>query len=272
MRLVLAAPLHTPLGFAWAPPRARRPLCVRDDLDEGLTPPGFDRSAFTFGTVEPHDLPAVIDVLMDGFYKDILTLAKDEFSEEEMEKLRPALSVFNDGFMKLTRAFLSFETTRRLLPRLPQGGLQRGSKKDALMLALQEKQSGSIVAVAELSQQPCDGKVPGDLRLPMLPWARDQQAPLVAYICNLAVLKQYRGKGLGTSLLRALEGVASRRWGFNEVYLHAATKEDRLLGMYEKQGYSQLPELDQPGWVLAFSGREATRFHRKPLPPTSSAN
>ena len=207
---------------------------------------------------------------MDGFYKDILTLAKDEFSEEEMEKLRPALSVFNDGFMKLTRAFLSFETTRRLLPRLPQGGLQRGSKKDALMLALQEKQSGSIVAVAALTAA-VRRQGSGRPRTSMLPWARDQQAPLVAYICNLAVLKQYRGKGLGTSLLRALEGVASRRWGFNEVYLHAATKEDRLLGMYETQGYSQLPELDQPGWVLAFSGREATRFHRKPLPPTSSA-
>ena len=266
MRLVLATPLQASLGFASAPPRARPPLCVRDDLDERLTPPGFDRTAFTFGTVEQRDLPAVINVLMDGFYKDRLTLAKDEFSEEEMEKLRPALSIFNDGFKKLTRAFLSFETNRRLLPRLPRGGLERGSQKDALMLALQDKQSGTIVAVAELSQQPCDGKVPGDLRLPSLPWARDRQAPLVAYICNLAVLKPWRGQGLGTSLLRALEGVASSRWGFNEVYLHAATKEDRLLGMYEHQGYTQLPELDQPDWVLAFSGREATRFHRKPLP------
>lgn len=65
-------------------PRARSAVCVYDDLDQ-LSLPSLDRSTFLIGTIEPNDLPNCVSVLMDGFYKDILTLAKDEFTEEEME-------------------------------------------------------------------------------------------------------------------------------------------------------------------------------------------
>ena len=133
MRLLAHA--AAPVDFARVVPRSPAPRCVRDDIDASLLPVGFNRTPFTFGTIEQADLPACIDVLMDGFYKDILTLAKDEFSEEELVKLRPALSIFNDSFMKLTRMLLSFETARRLSPRLSRrGGLELGAKNDALSL------------------------------------------------------------------------------------------------------------------------------------------
>lgn len=190
--------------------------------------------------------------------KDILTLARDEFSEEEMELMRPTLAQLNGIFSRLTRSVLLFEAGRRLARRLPLGGTERGDSPDgALMLALQHRDSGEIVAVAELSEQPRDGKVPGDIRLPSAPWA-----PRVAYVSNLAVLRAWRGRGLGTTLLDALETVAVR-WGFEEVYLHAATRQERLLSMYAKKGYEALPSFDQPRWVLAVAGREATRYHRK---------
>ena len=174
--------------------------------------------------------------------------------------MRPVLAFFNGAFSRLTRVVLFIEAARRLAWRLPRGGVGRGDSRDgALMLALQHRESGQIVGVAELLEQPRDGKVPGDLRLP---WATPPER--VAYICNLSVLRAWRGRGLGTTLLRSLENVAGR-WGFGEVYLHAATAQERLLGMYADQGYEQLPSFDQPGWVLALSGREATRYHRKPL-------
>ena len=67
-----------------APPRAGGIRCVRDELPAAYAP-DVDRGTFILGTPEPGDMPEVIDVLMDGFYKDVLTLAADEFSEEEME-------------------------------------------------------------------------------------------------------------------------------------------------------------------------------------------
>ena len=257
--------LHLQLGLGLSSssvaPRARPIVLVRDD---GPAFAEFDRSTFRFGTVEPDDFPECVSVLMDGFYKDILTLAKDEFSEEEMEAMRPVLSIFNGAFSRLTRTVLQFEGRRRLSRRMPVGGLERGDSPDgSMMLCLQHRDSGAIIAVGELSEQPKDGKVPGDLRLPLLPWQQKPQR--VAYICNLAVRNEWRGKGHGTTLLRSLEGVASTTWGFDEVYLHAATAKDRLLKMYAGQGYEALPSYDQPGWILSLAGREATRYHCKRL-------
>jgi ribosomal protein S18 acetylase RimI-like enzyme len=136
------------------------------------------------------------------------------------------------------------------------------------MLVLVERASDAIVGVAELSQQPRDGKVPGDVRPPRLPWTSAPEYPRVAYLSNLAVRTDYRSRGLGRSLIGAVESLA-RRWGFEEIYLHAATQQERLLAMYGALSYQQLPDFDQPPWVLAFSGREPTRYHCKALPPPS---
>ena len=257
------------ISSLWQPAHVTHPrvgpiVLVRDDVDTSICA-SLDRSAFRVGTVEPGDLPACVDVLMCGFYKDILTLARAEFTDEEMALMTPTLSVFNGAFERLSRTLLLLEARRRLAWRLPRGGVERGenSRDDALMIALQHRESGSIVAVAELSEQPKDGKVPGDVRLPTLPW--NSEPKRVSYICNLAVLKAWRGQGLGTTLLRSCENVAQQRWGFGEIYLHATTSQDELLGMYKRQGYEALPSFDQPGWVLAVAGREATRYHRKPL-------
>lgn len=271
MHLRAALPLHHAV-VPWTPrhqtPRARTPLLVREDVDESLFP-SIDSSKFRCGTIEDDDLEEVVEVLLDGFYKDILTLAASEFSEAELEVMRPALSVFNGFFKKLTRSVLLFETTKRIVLRLPRGGIERGeSVEGALMIALQERASGEIVAVADLSEQPRDGKVPGDFRFPrpwsrLTPWAT--RPSRVAYICNLAVLEKWRGQGLGTSLLRSCEKIARERWDFSEVYLHAATAKPKLLAMYGQQGYDALPDFDQPGWILALAGREQTRYHVKAL-------
>jgi len=249
------------LAVASVVPRAPPPVCVRDDARELRLP--LDQSVYLLGTPETRDVPACVDCLMDGFYKDMLTLAAGEFSEEEMEVLRPKLSLFNDAFMQLTRATLTWDANRRLATRLRSGGLQLGARSDALMLAVQERASGTIVGVVEVSQQPRDGKVPGDVRLPSLPWP-EERAPWVAYLSNLAVRKEWRGRGLGSTLITACEQVADR-WKFDEMYLHAATEQERLLRMYKGLAYEALPSYDQPAWVLAIAGREPTRYHRKTL-------
>lgn len=101
----------------------------------------------------------------------------------------------------------------------------------------------------------------GDVRPLHFPWSAP---PHVAYISNLAVDSSQRKRGVGSRLLRAAEAVSSG-WGFGEVYLHVALAEDRLLAFYQRQQYAPLPEMDAPPWVLAISGREATRYHVRKL-------
>ena len=109
------------LGLA-ARPRARcaAPCCVRDDVT--VSPEITLPSGLRVGTLEPDDLPHCIEVLLECFYKDTLTLAEAEFSEEEMEKLRPALQLVNGAFTNYNRVALTQTTRlrlgRRLLSRL----------------------------------------------------------------------------------------------------------------------------------------------------------
>ena len=167
MRLLV--PVVSLLHGSAPSPRASPIRCVRDDMSPTLAP-NVDRSAYIFGTVEPRDINSCIEVLMQGFYKDILTLAANEFSEEEMEVLRPTLTRFNGALKWLTRVLLTYEAGKRLGSTLPVGGFDRpATRGDGLMIAMQHRESGSIVGVVEISEQPCDGKVPGDVRLPWAP-------------------------------------------------------------------------------------------------------
>lgn len=61
---------------------------------------------------------------------------------------------------------------------------------------------------------------------------------------RMAVLKQYRGKGIGTALLQALEAVA-RKLRYDYLYLHA---QIQALPFYEQLGYqSQGTAFDEAG-------------------------
>ena len=94
-------------------------------------------------------------------------------------------------------------------------------------------------------------------------WAT--RAPTVPYVASLAIARDSRRKGLGRALVRACESIACREWGHDAMFLHCTTSNEQLLEMYRGFGYQQLPGDDQPGWVLALSGREATRYHTRPL-------
>mmetsp|Transcript_21146 Transcript_21146/g.66200 ORF Transcript_21146/g.66200 Transcript_21146/m.66200 type:complete len:220 (-) Transcript_21146:242-901(-) len=196
---------------------------------------------------------------MDGFYKDALTLAAAEFSDEEMELLRPPLTRVNGGLKAFTRLLLRLQAQARCGGRLKAPSADSPPPQGSLMLCAVE--GGSVVGVVEVSIEPRDGRVPGDVRPLHPPWAPRER---VAYVSNLAVVSALRGKGLGRRLLRAAEGLAAR-WGHGEVYLHASADQPKLLRFYADQDYAPLPEFDAPQWVLALSGREQTRYHCRPL-------
>merc|ERR1719247_2441745 len=137
---------------------------------------------------------------MDGFYKDMLTLAKDEFDEEELEVLRPTLTFFNGYFRWFTRTLLHLDMVTRLRTRIADGGLEAPAEGDTVLLALTSQRDG-VLGVAELSLQPRDGRVPGDLRPPSLPWSSSRDQEPVVYMSNLAIRSGWRGRGLGGSLV-----------------------------------------------------------------------
>ena len=256
--LAAAAAPCAPLAAA-AARRCPPPLCVRNDVAPSIVQSLDLPENVRIGTAEADDMPEIIDLVTECFYKDALTLAAEEFTEAEMELLRPALGRVNGALAALSRVLLAVETRRRLGARLAAGGTAR-SDADSLMLVLQEGSSGPIVGVAELLVQPSDGLLPGDPRLPAwVPFAA--HAPPCAYFSNLGVLTSRRRRGLGRALLRACEAIAAQEWAVDAMYLHARSDDDNLLGMYAKWGYDALPEFDQPGWLLAVAGREPIRFH-----------
>jgi len=65
-----------------SPPRS---VVFVSDLEPAFAQPGSGEAvrSVRLGLAEESDLSAAIDVLMDGFYKDALTLAAAEFSDED---------------------------------------------------------------------------------------------------------------------------------------------------------------------------------------------
>ena len=112
----LVASSHVKLS----PARCAAPCCVRDDVT--VRPEFGLPSGLRVGTLEPDDLPHCITVLLECFYKDTLTLAESEFSEEEMKKLRPTLEKINGAFTLYNRLALTQTTRLRLGRRLLSGG------------------------------------------------------------------------------------------------------------------------------------------------------
>ena len=88
--MVLGAPFATA-----AAPRCPPPLCVRSDVAPSIVQSLELPENLRIGTAEPDDMPEIIDLVTECFYKDALTLAAEEFTEAEMELLRPALSLIH---------------------------------------------------------------------------------------------------------------------------------------------------------------------------------
>jgi ribosomal protein S18 acetylase RimI-like enzyme len=59
------------------------------------------------------------------------------------------------------------------------------------------------------------------------------------YISNLAVSRDFRQRGIATELLRGCENIASS-WGYDDLYLHVMSNNDRARNLYTKAEYQLL--------------------------------
>lgn len=64
-----------------------------------------------------------------------------------------------------------------------------------------------------------------------------EPAPLMS---NLAVSRQFRRRGLAEQMVRAVETVVRKEWGYSECYLYVEERNRAAVQLYEKLGYRKL--------------------------------
>lgn len=106
--------------------------------------------------------------------------------------------------------------------------------------------------------QPCDAKIPFSL-----PWLdrierrlasaigvkRHEARDLQPYLSNLCVDETYRGKRLGKALVRCVEDIAQKVWGYNRMYLHVDLENAPALNLYKNEGYRDVGLRWNPFWA-----------------------
>jgi len=134
------------------------------------------------------------------------------------------------------------------------------SLESSLVLAVQAKDTGDLIACAELSLRPADGSLPGEFAPPAILLV-DRKPPLTAYVSNLAVHKEHRRQRLGSRLLAACEDIAAARWRCRDIYLHVSNQNVAARGMYDREQYQPLLNFEQPTSVAGATNL----YFRKPL-------
>jgi GNAT superfamily N-acetyltransferase len=128
----------------------------------------------------------------------------------------------------------------RLGSRLEQSeGDVSASLQTSLMLTLLETDveagTGTLVACAELSMRPLDGRLVEEFAIPAS-FCLHTTDRIGAYLSNVAVDPSRRGRGYATALLRACEAVVLDVWQQPDLSLHcdpADSATSRLYAAYE---------------------------------------
>ena len=136
-----------------------------------------------------------------------------------------------------------------------QSTLEEIAAQSSLILVLATATPVGLNAVAsvELRLQPTDAKIPFSQ-----PWLDNAERkivrffpftsrnsdsgnpPLRPYLCNLCVSEKCRGMGIGRTLCRIVESIASQHWGYNHIYLHVDPDNAAARTLYEKEGYKDV--------------------------------
>jgi ribosomal protein S18 acetylase RimI-like enzyme len=149
------------------------------------------------------------------------------------------------------------------------------ASKSSLLIVLAKSNPEStwladIVASVELKLEISDAKIPFSLfwmdRAERLlgslvgapskkkkgdPRGRHAAAPgqLQPYLSSLCVDPAHRGKGLGRSMVKCVESIASDSWGYSNLYLHVDAENKAAFDLYKSEGYQDVGLRWDPFWA-----------------------
>jgi len=104
-----------------------------------------------------------------------------------------------------------------------------GSRRRVSELLLCRNAQDEIIACAGVE---VDNIPKGSLKGPI-----DCKGPLMS---NLAVSKRYRRRGLAEELVKAVEKLVQKDWGYEECYLYVERRNRAAIQLYQKLGYRKI--------------------------------
>lgn len=103
-------------------------------------------------------------------------------------------------------------------------------RDEHIMLVACQSTNGKVVAVCDIDNRP----------------ALQTQRP---YMCNLAVDKKWRGKGLAKALIAVCEQIVIYEWGKNVLHLKARQRNKAAIALYKNLGY----EIESEGYDVSYA-------------------
>ena len=262
------------LAHAARAPQPRMFAPVDDRLLPADVLKPFRENKLTLGLPEAADVPAVASTLVRCFYESAVTPPPDGVDDayvnaaQEFPLSTPPPELFHSPRLherwRMACKGLHWRLGARLRPPPPSADadpfaalvassrpgeesnndddLLASSLETSLLLALREgtNADGPFVACAEISLRPIDGRLPGEFAVPAL--FQLHAAELGAYLSNVAVLPEYRRRGLASKLLFAVEHVVREEWGMSALHLHLDLRNENARRLYA--AYEPLPEYD----------------------------
>jgi len=226
---------------------------------------------YVLGIIEKDDISKVSQLQLECFSQDLITLGYD-VQGIERAVLSPVvnfLTWYSDavGWFEIFTGIQERSSSRME----PNVELQRRSNliqcmadnvdSGSIILAL-GNEKGGIVASVEVRMQPSDGKIPfsqpglDDMERKIAALTLNNALPCHVidetpqpYLSNLCVSEKLRGNGVGKALVRCVESIATRDWGYDKLYLHVDPKNDHAFKLYEKEGFIDTGVRWTPFWV-----------------------
>ena len=168
-------------------------------------------------------------VLFKGVVKTIPTLGDERILEEAADFFVDAFwqAKVGGGTKKLTgkqRKDLLGSQTMEFRRRY---GAVLGQRKSELVVARNAKNELMGVCAIEVEKIPDTG--------------RTGKGPIIApLMSNVAVGQQFRRRGIAEDLVKEVEEIARKDWGYNEVYLYVEQRNKAAVNLYQKLGYRKI--------------------------------
>jgi ribosomal protein S18 acetylase RimI-like enzyme len=107
-----------------------------------------------------------------------------------------------------------------------QQNLAKRDQQSIIMMVACRTTDGEVIGVCEIDNR--------------LPQEKKQMLEYRPYMCNLAVDKKWRRKGIAKALVETCEEIVMTRWGAQKLYLKVREENNSAQLLYKSLGYSVL--------------------------------